>query len=458
VVEIDSATYNEVKRWTNPGTAADPIVIRGLGVSRPVFDAAGRNVDGVLPHSRAAFQVEADHVTIENLEFRNARNGDNGAGIRVTGASHVAVRHCRITLCDMGVMSDQNDDLLLESCEIATNGTALYDGYSHNLYLGGTNTTVRCCHVHDSPYGQNFKTRGHYTELLYNLIADSQDGEVGLVDAAETGAPNSHAVMIGNVIVSKPRLSGYNSGRFIQFGQDSGGAHNGTLHAFNNTFVAGDGRIQFLSANTAGAGILARNNVFFGSDRIVGSTGAGINGDHNWLPASAAVPATFGANPQGTDPGFADRSARDFQLSANSACRDQGLNQLDFLDGAGVSHPGLPTFEYVSSEAHRARPADGRLDLGAYEYVVPAPRIIGAVRTGDDFVLRIIAEAGRTCLIQRVADLTSGLWSDLVGEVPGVEGPFEVTDTNAMERSRGFYRVHVVVAAALERPAREWIP
>src|SRR5712691_7809503 len=83
VVEVDPATYNEVKRWTTAGTAAQPIVIRGVGASRPIFDATNQIVDGVLPRPRAVFQVEAHYITLENLEFRNARNGDNGAGIRV---------------------------------------------------------------------------------------------------------------------------------------------------------------------------------------------------------------------------------------------------------------------------------------------------------------------------------------------------------------------------------------
>jgi hypothetical protein len=56
VVEIDSGTYKEVMRWTSSGTAAQPIVIRGVGA--PVFDADGLRVDGVLPRPRAVFQIE----------------------------------------------------------------------------------------------------------------------------------------------------------------------------------------------------------------------------------------------------------------------------------------------------------------------------------------------------------------------------------------------------------------
>jgi hypothetical protein len=449
LVEIDPGTYQEVKRWTRPGTAANPIVIRGVGAPRPVFDATGKTVDGVLPNPRAVFQVEADYITLENLEFRNARNGDNGAGLRVTGGNHVTARSCRITACDMGVMSDRNVDLRLESSEIASNGTALYDGYSHNLYLGGDSATIRYCSIHDSLYGQNFKTRGHYTELLYNYIADSQDGEVGLVDAAETAATNSHAVVIGNVIVSKPRLSGYNSGRFIQFGQDSGGQHNGTLYAFNNTFIAGDGRIQFLSANATGATVVARDNIFYGSDKIVGTLGGGISGDHNWLPSTAAVPGTFTASTRGTDPGFVDRAARDFHLAADSPCRDQGVNTLSFLDGAGQSHPGLPTQEYVDPLQARTRPADAQVDLGAYEFAVSAPRINSAARRGSDFVIVYSAAVGATCELERTSDLPAASWpAAMLTNVVGAGGTVEVTDPQAMNELRRFYRVRLATMLA----------
>src|SRR5262249_34691879 len=84
IVSISAGTYNEVVRWTAAETAAKPILIRGIGATRPVVDATGFTVDGVLPRPRAVFQVEASYVTIQNLEFVNARNGDNGSGIRVT--------------------------------------------------------------------------------------------------------------------------------------------------------------------------------------------------------------------------------------------------------------------------------------------------------------------------------------------------------------------------------------
>ncbi len=439
VVEIDPATYSEVKRWTRPGTAAQPIVVRGVGASRPVFDATGQNVDGALPHPRAVFQVEADYITLENLEFQHATNGNNGAGIRVTGANNVTVRNCRITMCDMGVMSDHNSNLVIEASEIASNGTSLYDGYSHNFYLGGDSATIRFCYIHDSLYGQNFKTRAHYTELLYNYIADSQDGEVGLVDAAETAAANSDAVMIGNIIISKPRVSGYNSGRFIQFGQDSGGQHNGTLFAFNNTFIAGDGRIQFLSANAAGATVVANNNIFYGSGKIVGTLGGGIAGSNNWMQSSATVPATFYASTLGSDPGFVNRAARELHLTAASSCRNRGLSALTYLDGAGVAHSGLPAFEYVNHLQNRPRPSDGHLDLGAYEYRAPALSAITV--SGPDCLLDFSAAAGSRYELETTSNLAGNSWSPAATNIAGGDGTIRIIDADAAGQPQRFYRL-----------------
>jgi hypothetical protein len=438
-VEIDPATYNEVKRWTTAGTAAQPITVRGVGASRPVFDTTRLNVDGAMPHPRAVFQVEASYITLENLQFQRATNGDNGAGIRVTSGNNVTVRNCRITMCDMGVMCDNNSNLVIEASEICSNGTSLYDGYSHNFYLGGKSATVRFCYIHDSLYGQNFKTRAHYTELLYNYIADSQDGEVGLVDAAETAAANSHAVMIGNIVISKPRLSGYNSGRFIQFGQDSNGQHNGTLFAINNTFVAGDGRIQFLSANAAGATIVANNNICYGSDKVVGTLGGGINGSDNWLQSTATIPTNFHTSVTGSDPGFANRPARDLHLTAASDCRNWDLDALVYLDGTGATHSGLPTLEYVNHLQNRPRPSDGQTDLGAYEYRAPS---FSAIRlSGNDCLLDFTAATGNQYELQSISNLAGNFWSPVRTNIPGTDGTIRVIDTNAAREYMRFYRV-----------------
>jgi hypothetical protein len=368
VVEIHSGTYNEARRWADSGSATSPIIIRGVGTPTPVFDGTGVSVTGSGSVPRALFQIDGDHYVIENLEFTNARNGNNGAGIRVLG-DDVTVRGCKITYCDMGMMGGQ-DGLLVEQSEIAFNGTSLFDGYSHNFYLGGARSTIQFCYIHDAPYGQNFKTRAHYTELLYNFIADSNEGEVGPVDDAgtDTSSPESNMLMVGNVVVSKLGRTG-NTSKFIDFGADNSGTglHNGTLFLFNNTLVAGDSRITFLTASAPDAHILANNNVFYGSDRILGVSGAGVTGVNNWVPTSASVPGGFTATVSGADPGFVDGPGRDYHLSATSQCLEAGTDALDYRDGTGAAGSGAPVFHYVHPLMSETRTTVGVIDIGAYE-------------------------------------------------------------------------------------------
>lgn len=365
VVQI-SSSLNEVKRWTTAG-----VTIRGVGAARPVISASGKTVNGVLPNPRAAFQIEASNVVVEHLEFANATNGENGAGVRVTGAglTGVVVRDCRMRANDMGLMADGFGELLVEGCEIDRNGVPGFAGYCHNVYIsGGGSVTFRGCHIHDALYGQNVKSRAHFTALLYNRIADSQDGEVGLVESAATAAAHSNAVMIGNVVISKNRGSGWNNERFVRFGADgASGTHQGTLHVLNNTFIAGSSSNAFLISSLPGSPIVARNNIFVGSARISVGTVGPVSGANNWLPSGATVPAGFTGSVQGAAPGFVSAYG-DLHLLAGAAARGIGIAGSTWVDGAGISRSGVPTHTYEGLGNLVARASDGALDAGAYEY------------------------------------------------------------------------------------------
>ncbi|HYF48717.1 MAG TPA: PKD domain-containing protein [Planctomycetota bacterium] len=378
IVEIYPGTYNEFKLFTAHGTTTAPITIRGVGSPKPIFDGTGLNVSGILPTPRALFQLEGHNYLVENIEFRNAKNSSlNGSGLRVR-ANNVTIRNCNVNNCEMGIMSDSNDNLVIESCDIGFNGA---DAYSHNLYLNGNRTYVRYCYIHDSKVGQNFKTRGHYTELWYNYISNSADGEVCLVDGAGlTTTANSNALMVGNIVVSKVRASTANLIKFVEFGGDTGNAHTGTLYAFNNTFVAATSGIHFFRINATGANLVAKNNIFYGSNTIVGMATGSISGSNNWLPSTASVPAGFTGNVQGTDPGFVNAGARDYHLTSTSACINRGTNSLTGYDGNGAAIGGTPTREYLHALSSTARPSDATIDIGAYERPSTTPNVAPVAR------------------------------------------------------------------------------
>jgi hypothetical protein len=369
VVQIHCGTYNEVRRWTTSGTSSNPITLKSVcATSRPVIDGAGQSVTGNGSIPRAIWQIEGSNYVIDGLEFKNARNGSNGAGIRVLNSS-VTIQNVKITYCDMGVLTStiSADNVLVQYSEIANNGTGKLDGQSHNVYLtqGGT-ITFQFCYIHDAVSGTNFKSRAHYSQLFYNFISHGAQNEAEGVDAQDTTTPNSNMTMIGNILVSTPNRK-LNSSQFIVFGQDVGGTHNGTLYLINNTLVAGSPSIGFLRSNASDSSIVSVNNIYYGSNTIVQpGYSTNVTGTNNWLPSGAVIPLGFSANNTGADPGFVN-AASDFHLVSGAPASDMGLNSPTYVDGSGVAHLGTPLFEYVEDLGSTPRPTDGTLDAGAYE-------------------------------------------------------------------------------------------
>lgn len=312
IVEIDPGVYREVMKFTANGTKEAPILIRGMGDTRPIFDADGLNTDGRGPIPRGIFQIEGAYYRIEHLEFKNARNGENSAGIRLLTSTNAVIRDCNVNHCDMGIFGDDRETVTIENCDIGFNSTKDRSGYAHNFYMHGNRVVVRGCHIHDAPFGQNFKSRAHYNELWHNWIADSAEGEVGPVDSENTALPNSNVLLVGNVIVSSRQRTG-NPSKFILFGSEMGKTHDGTLYLFHNTFVAGSPRIDFLILADPKARAVIRNNTFIGSQKILNTPQPPLSvvGSGNLLPAGIAVPQ-----------GWADASSA----------------PLQYTDGDGVVH------------------------------------------------------------------------------------------------------------------------
>jgi len=440
IVNIHPGTYNEVRRWTDNGTPSAPITLQGVGTPRPVIDGTGQNVSGKSGTPRAIWQIEGSYYLIQNVEFKNARNGNNGAGIRVLNNNTTTVHNCKITYCDMGMMSSGNDNLTVDHSEVAYNGTSKFNGFSHNFYLAGGSTTVQYCFIHDALFGQNFKTRGHFTQLLYNYIADSNEGEVGPVDGTDTVAANSNVAMIGNIVISEPDRTG-NTSKFIDFGQDSGGAHNGTLYLVNNTLIAGSPSIDFLSASATGSTITAVNNIFVGSNTIAGVGTAQVSGNNNWVPSTATIPPGFVATATGTDPGFVNATLRDYYLTASAQVRDLGASSPTFVDGSGVSHSAVPTVEYVRHLNNTPRLSDSALDLGAYENGTSLPSEPPFVSAGSDQTVTLAAGA---TLQGAVMDINAGgtattLWGVLSGAGTVTFGNPAALSTTASFSTPGVY-------------------
>ncbi len=349
IVEIDHGVYREMMKLTANGTKDEPIIIRGVGEERSIFDADGLTVSGRGSIPRAIFQVEGANIILEHLEFRNARNGNNGAGIRLNGSTNVVIRDCKISYCDMGIQGGDKETALIEGCDIGFNSTVEHNGYSHNFYMTGNRVVVRNCYIHDSLYGQNYKSRAHYNELWYNWIVDSNEGEVGPVDGeGQTDRPNSNVVMVGNVVVSKPNRTG-NNAKYILVGSELGGSHDGILYMYFNILVAGSPKIKFIQLDDPKTGSVVKNNIFYGSNTILVSDPESpvVEGSHNWVSRNADVPEKFSDSVRGVQPGFMSLEERDFRLKPDSAFWDFPMSDLVYEDGEGDTHKLTVDREYL---------------------------------------------------------------------------------------------------------------
>ena len=299
IVNIDAATYHETAHIAINGTREAPITLRGVGATHPVFDAQGLDTSGQGPIPRGVWQIEGAYLRVEHLEFKNARNGNNAAGVRLLDSTNAVIRDCKITQCDMGIFGGDRKTALIEGCEVAFNGTADFNGYSHNFYMAGNRVIVRNCSIHDALYGQNYKSRAHYNELWFNWIANSNEGEIGCVDEkGATDRPHSNTLLVGNVVMSRADRSG-NTSKFVLCGSESGATHEGTLFLFRNTFVAGDGRIQFVTLSDSHLRAVLCDNVFVGSTHLLNMAAPPLSlvAQRNVLPPEVPLPEGWTQDP-----------------------------------------------------------------------------------------------------------------------------------------------------------------
>jgi hypothetical protein len=246
------------------------------------------------------------------------------------------------------------------------------------------------------------------------------------------------------VVVSKDRSSDWNSNRFVQFGQDMGGAHNGTMYVVNNTFIAGTGSIRFFDANATGSFVVAHNNILRGSTNV--STGNGpVTGTNNWIETGASVPANFLNSIEGSDPGFVSEAGGDYHLPAASPCLNAGTESPTYRDDVNASYSAVPTSEYVNHVSSTARLSDGSLDCGAYErLVLVAPQIVtppadATVDEGQTATFTVSA-TGTAPLSYQWALSTDGgtTWADI-----GTDAASYTTPATSLADDGNQYRVTV---------------
>lgn len=189
IVEIMAGEWRgDVALWNQK-----ELTIRGVG-GRPVLLADGKSMEG-----KAIWVIRKGDFLIENIEFRGTRVADgNGAGIRFEGGKLV-VRNAAFHDNQMGLLTspDPKAELVIENC-IFADAPAQSRPLPHLLYVGAiASVRVSGSRFHRGHVGHLIKSRAKITDLRYNLIFDTVQGQ----SSYEIDLPNGgDATILGNVI------------------------------------------------------------------------------------------------------------------------------------------------------------------------------------------------------------------------------------------------------------------
>ncbi|MFZ5451957.1 MAG: right-handed parallel beta-helix repeat-containing protein [Thermodesulfobacteriota bacterium] len=416
-----SEPYKEKWVIAVQGTEQQPFTVTGVanaGGALPVIDGNGATTRSSLNfwnESRGVIKIGGANtpavetptwIVVENLEVRSGRTPyqftgrsgvtsytDNAASIYVENGQKVTISNCIIHDSGNGLfVSAASRNVLIEGCWIYDNGI---EGsiYHHNTYTAALGMVYQDNYfgpLRSGCLGNNLKDRSAGLVVRYNWI-DSGNRQLDLVDAEDSmdlvNAPSYHQTLVYGNILIEPEEPG--NSQIVHYGGDSGDTsiyRKGTLYFYNNTVVSTrEGNTTLLRLSTNDETCDCRNNIVWTTatgDHLAMLNAAGVlHLKNNWLKSGwvashSGLTGTIiddGGNLRGDSPGFVDAPQQDFHLRRQSP----GINA-----GAGLPAAADPVNrQYVKHRRSRVRPADGRLDLGAFEFtaglgVIPSLQLL----------------------------------------------------------------------------------
>lgn len=463
-----STPYKEKWVICRQGTAQEPITVRGVPNANgdlPVIDGNGAvtptnlNFPGdarsviKIGYANIPADTLPKFITIENLEIRSAHPdyqftdefGSIGtyssaaSSIYVEKGENITVRNCKMHDSANGFFVASSDalasrNILVEGNYIFGNGI-VGSAFQHNNYTAAIGITFqynRFGAMRAGANGNALKDRSAGLVVRYNWL-EHGNRQLDLVDGEDSSLirndPSYRKTFVyGNIFVEP---DGAGNSQITHYGGDSGVTANyrkGTLYFYNNTIVStrtGTTTLFRLSTNEETAD--ARNNIFYntaaGSNlALLDDTGV-LSLSHNWIKPGWRVShgtATGTINNDGTfvqtaSPLFANEASQDFRLTMNSPAVNAGtaLNSNALPDNDVVRH-------YVKYQTSTARPVDGVLDIGAYEFGLPTVAVqiltenLPEARFGRFYNQTLQASGGLGNFVWNISSgsLPPGFWLD----------------------------------------------
>lgn len=389
------------------GTEQQPFVVRGISNEkgqRPVIDgrsATTRSKINFWNEERAVIKIggankpdveEPCWIVLNNLDIRSGRPpyeftgrygltaySQNAASVYVECGRHLTIKNCILRDSGNGLfVSHATRDIRIEGCRIHNNGIE-NSIYQHNSYTAALGIIYQFNHfgpLRPNCPGNNLKDRSAGLKVRYNWI-EGGNRQLDLVDAEDSMDLVSHpsyrkTFVYGNVLVE---TAGSGNSQVVHYGGDSGDEsiyRKGTLHFYNNTVVSRrTDNTTLFRLSTNGETCDSRNNIVWTSATghhlaLLNQAGVLHLGNNwlksGWVASHSGLTGTIhdeGGNIEGEEPGFKAAGQNDFHPTQQSPCVDAGV---------GLNPNAYPlNYQYVKVGKHQVRPADGALDLGAFE-------------------------------------------------------------------------------------------
>lgn len=291
------------------------------------------------------------NITLRNIAISGPGCGYGqvaGRGINIAGggAVDIKLKKCLIRNTAVPILTRGVQGMVVEHCWIGPN-FAIYDGY-------------HCEGWSDSNSNNVIIRNNRFVDIMNTAF-------IALISTSG-GAPHYNWHIYGNVFMHHPRSvwDGMGVGDGIIAVINKNTAIN--WRVYNNTIV--NTRGWFASINLPGTGSTVVNNMWYhlGTNPQGGPTGIGIAAEHkggSWicLANGAAInPSARGVGDViGTNDPFIDWGSGDVHLNADA------LGSLPIDNGT----PGPADWDRIDP-AGRERGADGKWDIGAFEYVASA--------------------------------------------------------------------------------------
>jgi len=351
-----------------PGTYHGGIIVRrGGNESAPViFQATGPGViiEGSGNRRDAFFISEANYVQIDGLVVQNA----NRAGLRISLSDHVKISNSVFRdNGSWGVFTDFSNYTLVENCEASGSAT------QHGIYISNSsdNPTIRGNRIHGNA-GAGLHMNGDASMggdglVSYALVENNVIYENGRRGASGINLDGVTHSIIRNNLLYENHASG------ISLYRIDGADHSHSNQVLNNTIV--NGRFSRWALNMPSTennrvfnNIILNNNRFRGSILVHIPVGEGFESDYNIVMDSFSLEGGqnrslslaswqelgYDQNSQISDVRdlFVNWSRDNYQLSPDSPAIDRGIaleNVISDIEGT-------------------ARPVNGAVDIGAFEF------------------------------------------------------------------------------------------